>query len=298
MTALIPGPMTERAFVQLEGVEDAPGQSAVRVARVVSAGEEVTYRTVAGEKTLAPVVYIHGLGSEGRDILAVARQAGAPAVLVDLPGFGASAKPDRAYPVRRAAEAVLAVLDATGLAAPVWVGCSYGGHVALRAALDHAERVRTLVLVDSGGLDPAPDPALARAFDEGALAARSVDAVRVACDALVARRNRRTDRFRARRLRAHAAVDRAATYRAIARSALGALEDDAARRLAEIGVPAALVHGAGDLLVPAETARRAVERFARGTLWILAGTGHMPWLEAPDEVAAVVRHPASGDGLR
>jgi pimeloyl-ACP methyl ester carboxylesterase len=209
--------------------------------------------------------------------------------LVDLPGFGASDRPDRDYPVARAASAAVAVLDGLGWPRAAWLGCSYGGHVALRAALEHPSRLAALALVSSGGLDPAPNAALGALFAEERLRNRDRAAVAAAVDLLVGRPNPETRAYRARRLALHTApvVPGGSDVVAVARSAAGALADDAARRLEEVACPVALIHGAEDPLVPADLARAAAARFADADLRILDGVGHLPWLEDPAAVAAV-----------
>jgi 4,5:9,10-diseco-3-hydroxy-5,9,17-trioxoandrosta-1(10),2-diene-4-oate hydrolase len=83
-------------------------------------------------------------------------------VLLDMPGFGLSERPDldRAYP-RLAADAVLVVLDKLGIERAHLLGNSMGGYVALEFALAHPDRIGRLVLMGPGGLAVnvlGPDP--------------------------------------------------------------------------------------------------------------------------------------------
>ncbi len=244
--------------------------------------------------SLCPVVGIHGLGSSAEDLRPVAARLEAPSVLIDLPGFGRSSRPDRTYPVGRASAAVVALLDAIGVRRAVLLGCSYGGHVALRAALDAPDRVAGLVLVASGGLDPSPPAELIAAYDQAAMMSRPLTAVAAACSALIASPNSETRRFTERRLAVHAAAQSGASesahdYRAIARSVDGAIRDDAARQLHRVAAPVELVHGAHDPLVAPAVVERASRRLRDATLTVLPASGHVPWLEEPDAVAARVR---------
>lgn len=258
-------------------------------------GERVAFSTLgAPEVAPVPALWIHGLGSEHGDLLEAAVAAQVPAALLDLPGFGASERVDREHSVARDAATCVALLDHLGVERALWVGCSFGGHVALRGALDFADRVAGLVLVSSGGLHWDPPAHLAAAFEERLLAARAPHAVAAACDVLVARSNEATRRFRARRVAGHLGLPFegraiASDYRAVARSARAALADDAGRRLAEVGVPVELVHGSLDALVPLPVAEAAAARLPRASLTTLSGVGHVPWLEAPASVAARVR---------
>ena len=254
--------------------------------RTTLLGDDVAFHLIPGsEPHRTPLVAIHGLGSDLRDLLDLARRTRGPVVLLDLPGFGRSSRPDRPYPVTRASQTVVALLDLLGWHDPIWLGCSYGGHVSLRAALDHPDRVRQLVLLDSGGYDP--DPQVPEAlFDERLLAARPLDLVRATCKALVARSNAATEAFVARRCAEHPA---GADYRAVARSSRGAVQDDAPRNLHRIPQPVTILHGSRDILVPLPLVQRVSKAFPNATLQVLDGVGHMPWLEIPDAVAAHVR---------
>lgn len=80
-------------------------------------------------------------------------------LLLDLPGFGASAKPERAYTPELFAAAVLAVMDAAKVDKAVLAGHSMGFIVAREVARRHPGRVLGLVSVDGvlehGDEDPA-----------------------------------------------------------------------------------------------------------------------------------------------
>jgi len=266
----------------------ARGEVSLVAQRTEILGDPVAFKVLPGDPAQATLVAIHGLGSDLTDLTDLAGRSGAPSVLLDLPGFGRSEGGDRDYSVRRAAEVVLGLLDLLEIARPVWLGCSYGGHVALRAALDAPERVRALALICPGGLDRCPPPGLEVAFSESVLSARTVSQVAMACEALVGRPNDATRAFVSRRLSAHARGE--AGYRAIARSALGALADDAPRHLERIDMPVELICGARDLLVTPAVSRAAAGRLPRARLTLLESVGHLPWLEAPHRVATRVRH--------
>ncbi len=95
-----------------------------------------------------PLVLVHGSPAEGRAWGRVARHLAAFRVLTpDLPGYGGSARMPNAAGTAAMAEAVVAVIDAAG--APVWLaGHSYGGNVALHAALARRARIRGLALFE------------------------------------------------------------------------------------------------------------------------------------------------------
>lgn len=253
-------------------------------------GEQIAYRCVSGPARPG-IVAIHGLGSDSRDLLELVRSLHMGAVLIDLPGFGHSCRPDREFSVRRAARAVLGLLDLLGWVRPIWLGTSYGAHVALRAALDAPLRVERAVLISAGGLDPHPPAALIDYFAEERLAARTRDEVAGNLAALACRPTAASERYTARRLALHGELDAPGgnDLITVARSAQGALRDDTPRRLEKIYQPIDLLHGEGDALVSHAVASAAAERLPRGELHTLSGLGHLPWLEDPAGVASRVR---------
>lgn len=280
--------MNEAAVLKRPLAQAAP-TTCHALREVVLLGEEVTYRALPGRGE--PILAIHGLGSDGRDLLDLCERIGHPTVLVDLPGFGFSARPERAYSVRRAAEICLALLNHLGWVRPIWLGASYGAHVTLRAALDSPSRVERLVLLSAGGLDPNPPAALREHFREERLAARSRQELAATLAILAKRITPATEAYAARRLALHGArvAPGKSDLRAVARSATGALCDDAPRRLEEIFQPTELVHGTSDPLVAMPVVEAAAKRLPRGRLRPLSGLGHLPWLESPAEVAAHLR---------
>jgi len=97
-----------------------------------------------------PVVLLHGLGSCSDDwdlqlpVLNEARRV----LAVDLRGHGRSAPVDRRIHIRDLAEDVADLARELGLGPAHWVGLSLGALVALQAAVDFPEQIRSLTLVN------------------------------------------------------------------------------------------------------------------------------------------------------
>lgn len=70
----------------------------------------------------------------------------------DLPGYGASDKPQTAYTLDFFVEALLGLLDALDIQRCTLVGNSLGGAIAIAIALRQPQRVARLVLMAPGGL--------------------------------------------------------------------------------------------------------------------------------------------------
>ena len=95
-----------------------------------------------------PVVLIHGLGLSGRYMLPVAERLArhVPVYLPDLPGFGDSAKPDRALDVPALADALAGWIEAMALAPVALLGNSFGCQIIADLAARHPVLVERAVL--------------------------------------------------------------------------------------------------------------------------------------------------------
>ncbi|MFQ5578616.1 MAG: alpha/beta fold hydrolase [Anaerolineae bacterium] len=116
----------------------------------ISIGEVQLYyeETGAGE----PLLFLHGLGSGARDwALQVTAFAGRYRVItMDARGHGQSDKPPGPYSVPMFAADANALLERLQLPPAHVVGLSMGGMTAFQLALDAPERVKSLVIVNSG----------------------------------------------------------------------------------------------------------------------------------------------------
>ncbi len=97
-----------------------------------------------------PIVFLHGLGGDRLLWNAVVPElAGEFHVIVpNLRGHGDTGLPDGStLSFDELERDVLAFLDRRALSSVHWVGFSAGGFLALRLALDHPERSRSLTIV-------------------------------------------------------------------------------------------------------------------------------------------------------
>ncbi|HEX9374400.1 MAG TPA: alpha/beta fold hydrolase, partial [Roseiflexaceae bacterium] len=107
----------------------------------------------AGAPSAPPLVLVHGLGDEAdtwRHVLLPLSQE-YRVIAPDLPGFGRSDRPRRAYTLAFFAQAVAGLFGTLGIARATLAGHSLGAAIVQRLALARPQLVERLVQV-SGGL--------------------------------------------------------------------------------------------------------------------------------------------------
>lgn len=126
--------------------------------RVLPWGDAALRYVAVGDPRLPPLVFVHGSPGSweaGAHLLRDARLEGLLRIAYDRPGFGGSQPGQEEPSLARQAAAIVAILDALGVTAPVrLVGHSLGGAVIARFAMDYPERTAGLVFV-AGSVDPA-----------------------------------------------------------------------------------------------------------------------------------------------
>jgi pimeloyl-ACP methyl ester carboxylesterase len=275
--------------VPRHAVLSIPGGSP-RTAFVDDGETRVRYH-VAGPAEAPPVVLLHG---GGVDAAAVSWKRAVPALAgryrvyaPDWPGYGDSDPPASTPTLSYYADAFTAFLDAVDVDAAAVAGVSLGGGVALASALAAPARVTRLALLGSYGLGsnasagaewlfgPLADALWATARRSRPLVAAGVRAATadvppdlIAEAWALARRPGAGDAWRA-------------FQRAEATSRGSGV--DLPARLGDLGVPALLLHGAQDRLVPLDLAERAAERIPDGRLVVL-DCGHWTTRERPTAV--------------
>jgi pimeloyl-ACP methyl ester carboxylesterase len=256
--------------------------------------------TLAGDRWKgggATVVQLHAGVCDRRGWREVGERLGAAGwdvVAYDRRGFGEV--PPASGPFRHVDD-LLAVLDAVSPDAAAWlVGSSMGGEVALDAALEAPDRIAGLVL-----LAPAVsgDPEL----DEAAYNAATVglgDAIDAAwgageqelCNRLEVRLWLDGPAGPEGRVGGPArelALDMNRTVIANGEPAAdGAGGLDAAGRVHEIAMPAVVACGELDVSLKLRRSVELAEALPNAGYRSLPGRAHLPYLEAPDEIAALI----------
>jgi 3-oxoadipate enol-lactonase len=202
-------------------------------------------------------------------------------IVFDTRGTGRSHVPDEPYGVADLAEDAAGILD--GRPAHV-VGFSMGGYVALTLALTHPELVRSLVLAGTGAGGPTrvPRPTHVRDAFEAAMLLPPEEQRRATLPYTFAAgwadaNPRRVDEIVA------AAMQHPTSLRTIAAHTAACYRFyDEGIRVERIDVPALVVHGNEDLIVPVENGRELARRLPQARYVELPGRGHNLMLQDPD----------------
>jgi pimeloyl-[acyl-carrier protein] methyl ester esterase len=213
---------------------------------------------------------------------------------LDLPGHGRSRTAGEPLSLAAFTDRVAELCPAPA----IWLGWSLGGLIALHAALRHPHKVARLVLV---GATPrfvqTPDWPHAMSTDVFADFAHSLTqdyrATLLRFLSLQAGSNE-SARTLLKQLRADMFAHGEPQAEALA-AGLAILEQtDLRARLAEIRVPALVVHGSHDRLAPPAAGEYLAAHLPRARLLRLEGAGHAPFLSQAALLADAVRAVAPG----
>lgn len=205
----------------------------------------------------------------------------------DERGHGQTADPEHceSFSYYDSADDLAALLKHLGVDKAVLVGMSQGGYLSLRCALIHPEVVGALVLIDTQAMleDPEHMPhheALLKAWMEHGL---SDDMATMVEHIILGQGWEGAVAWRAKWKQA-SPVNLGQSFAALA------LRDDISPRLAEIKVPALVIHGEKDAAIGVERAR-AMFKALPNAQWVdVAGAGHAANLTHPGPVNAAIEH--------
>jgi pimeloyl-ACP methyl ester carboxylesterase len=236
-----------------------------------------------------PLLFLHdSLGNLGW-IPLYERLAGSFDVLVpDLPGYGASERPEWARSPRDLAILTLQLLDRLEVRDVVLVGLGFGGFVAAEMATMNPSLVRPLVLVGPVGLKPRDgeiaDQILRGCVRFGAAGFRDPASFRALFDV----DNVPDDLYRLWDF------SNEMTARVCWKPAMFSLE--LPHLLGGVGVPTLVVFGEQDRLVPLDVGHHYVELLPDARLEVVPDAGHWVDLEQPDVLCRLISElDAQGD---
>lgn len=228
-----------------------------------------------------PVIVMHGWGCSA-DIMAIPATAALCAATtvynLDLPGFGDSSEPATAWTLDRYMEMLRTFVERHCPSAPILIGHSFGGRIAIKYAA--AYPTRALILIDAAGIKP-------RHGLKYYVKVYSFKAAKRILPYLVGRR--RADIIVERwRGRAGSSDYRQAT--AVMRATMSlAIGEDLTPLLPSIPCPTLLIWGEADTATPMRDARLMEARIPDAGLVSYPGAGHFSFAERPAQVSAVIQ---------
>ncbi len=274
-----------------EDVERAGAATSAREDVVTLADGRRLFYVLAGPATGTRLVFLHGLGgtqSTWQMVLPHLAEHFRVCAL-DLPGHGQSDKPAPAqtdYSLGSLASGVAQAMETLRLTPAVLIGHSLGGAVALTLALQHPDRVRALVLVDSLGLGNEINPELLDHIE----AQPSQEEARKLLDLFFYDKRHVLDSgvedlyHQQQSPGTHEAVRAVATGTMNRSGQLTNLPE----RLGDVSAPVLVLWGAEDQVIPARHATSASERLRGAQMKILAGAGHVPQIEQAEQFTQVL----------
>lgn len=275
---------------------DRPNSGGVRYAlRELPAGRCKVSALVAGPRDAPPLLLIHGLGATKASWLTIVPELSRRrrVIAVDLPGFGASSKPNARYDAGWFADRMLQMLDELGYDSVALAGNSMGGRVSMEMAMRAPDRIESVVcLSPATAFTRRPALALARLArpELGILVGRLPRSqVMAGLQSLFADPSRLDDSWY------EAAIDdfmstwrspraRVAFFRSLRNiyldEPLG--ENGFWKRLAGLETPALYVYGKRDVLITHHFSKKVERHLPHAEVSVWRDCGHVPQIEFPE----------------
>lgn len=269
------------------------GESPAELGSMVDAAGIATHYHRTGNGPA--VILLHGSGpgvsawTNWRRVLPILAQD-FDVIAPDMAGFGHTERhPDDVYSIKLWVRQLLELMDALGLESASLVGNSFGGSLALAAALRHPDRFQRLVLMGTPCDTFAMTPGLRAGWDyvPSREAMRSVMSLfpfdaSVITDALVEERYRVSCLPGAqeglRKLLAKPAEDGDTILSGIPEKAVG-----------EIGHPTLVLHGREDRVIPVEMGLKLARAIPDAELHMFGRCGHWVQAERPERFLTLVQ---------
>lgn len=235
--------------------------------------------------TAAPLVLLNAFPvdrSQWEPLIALLSDFDGDIISFDMPGIGDMPLPDEEPSLNLIADAaVLAMREATGHHAAVWVGCSMGGYVAMAVAERYPDAVAGLALLDTRSTaDDAAGVARRLALAESLDGKQGAQDPREMAEGLVGTKGPGRESLVASvaaNIARHSGDGIAWGQRAMA------ARPTRTEVLRMVDAPAVVIVGEHDSITPVEHAQVMAD--ALGVeVTVIAGVGHLSALEAPQAV--------------
>jgi 3-oxoadipate enol-lactonase len=212
-------------------------------------------------------------------------------IVFDNRGTGRSSKPETSYSIEIMAEEAKAVLDAAGVETAHVYGISMGGMIAQRLALSYPNRVKSLILgcTSPGGINQVqPETDVIMILLSGAsIPTTPLEAAWASVPILYStyfienHRDTIADHI-------ETLIEIPTPSHGFMQQLQACLGHDTYDELDEFRIPALIIHGDADRLIPVENGKMLAERIKDSELYIIQGAGHLYVTEAQKEADLAV----------
>jgi 3-oxoadipate enol-lactonase len=251
--------------------------------RVITVGRAAIGVDETGTGDAAPILFLHGVGSDKSVWAPQLAHFGAKrrAVAFDYPGYGDSDPAETGTTRDDFAAAILGAMDTLGIEQAHVCGLSLGGVIAIAMHAAAPARCASLILADSFAVHP----------DGPAIHQRATSASRTLTMRQLA--EQRTPAILAPGVSEAISDEVCRTMARIDPHAFRIGTEavwlaDQRDRVATIAVPTLVLVGDHDTITPPALSEELANAIPGARLQILAGTGHLTNIERPDEFNAVV----------
>ncbi|GAA0966098.1 alpha/beta hydrolase [Acrocarpospora macrocephala] len=258
-----------------------PDVMAVETPRRIPVGDLTVAYTDSGEGE--PLILVHG-GESDRgqfDALRPFLGPGIRAISYDQRDTGDTVNSDEPYTIADLGADLAGLVESLGLDKAHVLGTSFGGMVAMHAALDHPERIQSVALVATTPNRSFTGPALDRMLELEPAARRAF-----MLDVLISPQGQAENPALVDRARS-VLTPRSDEQNTRRNNAVAA--HDCLDRLAGLQMPALVVQGTDDPLIRADAAEEMAKRIPDARLELINGGRHGIATEFPHLVAGIVR---------
>ena len=227
-----------------------------------------------------PILILHGWGSSIKSWERVVEKLSKThsVIIPDMPGFGASSPPEKAWHGHDYENWVLEFIKSQHLQIPItFIGHSFGGGLAMKIAINHSELVDKLILIGA-----------ARLYVEKSLYKRAVSGI--------AKLGKKIERFIP-----FVEIVRRVFYKIIVRERdytrvsgvmketfVNIIKEDLTPQIHKIKAPTLIIWGSRDTATPLKNARFLEKNISDSRLEIIKGAGHALNLEQPEKLAQII----------
>jgi pimeloyl-ACP methyl ester carboxylesterase len=228
----------------------------------------------------SPLLLLHGWGTNKETFAALmdAMQHALPIYALDFPGFGESDEPDTPWQLDDYAAMVTQFIEALHLEAPIVLGHSFGGRVAIK--LSQKMPLAKLILTNSAGIKPRRTASYYLKV-YGFKLVRMLNAVpglHFMLDEPVKAYGEK-----------YSSADYKAASPMMKRVLSAVVNEDLTPLLSKIDVPVLLIWGDQDTATPLDDAQIMAAHIPDSGLVVFEGAGHFSYLEQPLRFSTILK---------